>query len=83
MENSGQPTKRTRHIDIKYFAIHAWIDNDLIILKIIGTNNNKSDGMKKNLSRTRFHRHIDYMMGKTVPEYSEEYKIIPEANLEK
>ena len=69
MATAGQPTKRTRHMDIKYFALQNWIDEDLIALKHIATHDNESDAMTKNLGRTLFYRHIDYIMGKTLPTY--------------
>ena len=70
MANSGQPTKRTRHMDTKYFAIQHWVDIDLLTLKRVGTTDNESDAMTKNLGRTLFYRHLDYMMGKVIPEYA-------------
>jgi len=32
MANAQQPTKRTRHIDIKHFALLDWVEQDLLIL---------------------------------------------------
>ena len=69
MANSGQPTKRTRHMDTKYFALQEWVSNDLIVLKRINTSDNESDTLTKNVGRTLFYRHNDYMMGKVIPEY--------------
>ena len=70
MANADQPTKRTRHMDTKHFAIQHWVNTDLLFLKRIGTNDNESDVMTKNVGRTLFYRHIDYMMGKVIPEYA-------------
>ena len=72
MANSRQPTRRTRHMDTKFFAIQDWVDNDLIHLKRISTHDNESDAMTKNLARTLFYRHTEYIMGKTIPEYVNE-----------
>ena len=69
MANSGQPTKRTRHMNTKYFALQHWVDIDLITLQRISTSDNEGDAMTKNLGRTLFYRHIDYIMGKVIPEY--------------
>ena len=69
MANSGQPTKRTRHMDTKHFALQQWVDLDLLTLKRIATADNESDGMTKNLGRTLFYRHMEYLMGKIIPEY--------------
>ena len=70
MANSGQPTKRTRHIDTKYFALQEWVQNDLIVLKRISTHDNESDTLTKNVGRTLFYRHNDFIMGRIYPEYS-------------
>ena len=69
MANAGQPTKRTRHMDTKYFAIQHWVHTDLINLHRINTSDNESDTMTKNLPRTLFYRHQDYLMGRVIPEY--------------
>ena len=71
MANSGQPTKRTRHMDTKHFALQQWVDLDLLSLKRIATADNESDGMTKNVGRTLFYRHMEYLMGKIIPEYVE------------
>ena len=69
MANAGQPTKRTRHMEVKHFAIQQWVETDLLSLLRIGTSDNESDGMTKNLARTLFYRHQEYIMGKIIPEY--------------
>ena len=69
MANAGQPTKRTRHMDTKFFAIQHWVDTDLLTLQRIDTSDNESDTMTKNLVRTLFYRHQDYIMGRVIPEY--------------
>ena len=52
MANCVQPTRRTRHMDTKYFAIQHWVDTDLLVLKRISTADNESDAMTKNVGRT-------------------------------
>ena len=74
MADCGQPTRRTRHMDTKYFAIQHWVDTDLLVLKRIGTADNESDAMTKNVGRTLFYRHMDYLMGKLIPEYARNHK---------
>ena len=69
MANAGQPTKRTRHMDTKHFAIQQWVETDLLTLLRIGTSDNESDAMTKNLARTLFYRHQEYIMGKRRPDY--------------
>ena len=69
MANSGQPTKRTRHMDIKYFALQDWVDQDLITLKRIDTSDNEADTLTKCVGRTLFYRHNDFIMGRVIPDY--------------
>jgi hypothetical protein len=59
MGNAEKPTPRTSHIDIKYFSICEWIEQDLMILECIDTTINMSDHLTKGLSQALFHRHAD------------------------
>ena len=70
MGNAGQPTKRTRHMDIRTFALQEWIERDLIVMRAIATADNYSDAMTKNLGRTLFYRHFDYILGRRIPDYA-------------
>lgn len=74
MANSGQPTNRKRHMDIKHLTIQHWIDTDLLKLERIGTNDNEPNYMIKNTRRTLFYRHLDYLTRKGIPEYAKKYK---------
>ena len=69
MGNAQKPTKRTRHMDVKAFALQDWILRDLISLKRITTSDNYSDAMTKALGRTSFYRHMNFIMGRIVPAY--------------
>ena len=69
MANAQQPTKRTRHIDIKHFALLDWVEQDMIILEDIPTSENVADSMTKTLSRILFYRHYDTYMGLRKPDY--------------
>ena len=69
MAQAGQPTKKTRHVDIKHFSIQQWTEMDIIALNYIKTTFNSSDAMTKALGRTLFYRHMDYIMGRKIPEY--------------
>jgi len=69
MANAQQPTRRTRHMDIKKFALLDWVERDLMLLKTIKTAENAADGMTKALSRQLFNRHADTIMGRRIPEY--------------
>jgi hypothetical protein len=69
MANAQQPTKRTRHMDIKHFVLQDWVLRDLMTLARIDTSDNYSDVMTKATGRVLFYRHINYIMGKTKPSY--------------
>jgi hypothetical protein len=69
MANAKQPTRRTRHMDIKKFALLDWVEQDLIILHNIKTAENAADGLTKPLAKQLFYRHSDTMMGRRVPDY--------------
>ena len=56
-------------MDVKYFALQQWVDGNLIVLKYIGTGDNKSDGMTNPLLQTLFYRHMDFILGKLPPTY--------------
>jgi hypothetical protein len=68
MANAQQPTKCTRHMDIKTFAILNWVEQDLILLHNIKTNDNAADTMTKSLTKQLFYRHVDTMMGRRTPQ---------------
>ena len=69
MGNAQQPTRRTRHMDLKKFALLDWIKRDLMIMKRIKTSDNSSDVMTKQTGRQLFHRHFDLIMGRIPPHY--------------
>ena len=70
MGNAQQPTRRTRHMDMKKFVLQDWIERDIIILKRIQSKNNYSDSMTKPVPRDLYTRHNEYIMGKYIPKYS-------------
>ncbi len=53
--NAQKPTARTQHINIKYFALCNWVQQDLIHLEWIDTLINIMDHLTKLLSRILFH----------------------------
>ena len=69
MANAQQPTKRTRHMDIKHFSLLDWVERDLLILRDISTNDNAADAMTKMLPRQLFYRHFDTYMGRRKPSF--------------
>jgi hypothetical protein len=56
--NAQKPTRRTRHMDIRYFALSDWVERDLIILERIHTAINRADHFTKILDRTLFYTAI-------------------------
>jgi hypothetical protein len=74
MANAGKPTPRSRHIDIKYYAIQEWVERDLVILTRIDTSLNMGDHFTKPLPKLLFYRHRDFYMGHVPPPYSPKYQ---------
>ena len=70
MANARRPTKRTKHIDTRYFALQSWVEQDLVFLHSVPTGDNSSDALTKNVPRLLFNRHMDYILGRTIPEYA-------------
>ena len=76
MANAQMPTRRTRHMEIKYFCLQDWIEEDLLLLHDIESTNNISDTFTKQLGRNLFHKHNDTVMGRKYPTYYKgEYSI--------
>ena len=63
MGNAQQPTRQTKHVDIKKFAILDWIEHYLLIMKQIKTTDNAADGMTKSLGKLLHYCHFDYLIG--------------------
>ena len=70
MANAGKPTSRSRHIDIKFYALQEWVERDLMVLKRIATALNMADHFTKPLLPRLFYRHRDFYMGHVPPRYS-------------
>ena len=51
MGNAQQPTRRTKHMDIKKLVLQDWVQRDLIIMKRINTNDNYADALTKPMGR--------------------------------
>ena len=60
--DTGQPTTRTHHIDIKHLALLDWIEEDMIKLQRILTSLNSVDNLAKSTPRIIFHRHNNIIM---------------------
>jgi hypothetical protein len=64
MANNVRPTDRTRHMDIRWFALQEWIhvDKDIIVIHISGTIN-PADALTKALAWKKHYRHMSRAMG--------------------
>ena len=65
-----KPTKNTRHVDLRHFAVVDWVSQDLLIIKKISAHDNSSNTLTKSLGKTLFHRHTDMIMGNHRPTYN-------------
>jgi hypothetical protein len=54
-------------MDIKKFALLDWVEQGLMILKSIKTNDNAADTMTKSLNKQLFYRRVDTIMGRRLP----------------
>ena len=71
MANQQQPTKQTRHIDIKTFVIQDWVERDILYLRRITTTYNYSDALTETVGKTLHYKHFDYIMGRIRPTYAD------------
>ena len=69
MTQALKPTKRTRHVETRYFAILEWTKTEQIRIRKIDTSDNVSDNLTKPNGRVLFYRHADTMLGKRKPLY--------------
>jgi hypothetical protein len=74
MGNAQKPTSRTCHIDIKYFLICEWVEQDLVLLDRFDTLINMSDHLTKALQPLLFHCHADFLLGHIPPMNSPVYQ---------
>jgi hypothetical protein len=74
MTNTQQPTRRTRHVELKQFAVLQWVEDEQIIFGDIGTTHNISDSLTKQTGRIKFYKHHDILMGRLRPAYARSEK---------
>ena len=67
--NASQPTRRTKHIEVRQFAILDWVKGDLLNVLRVNTNDNAADTFTKANAKILFLRHFDVLMGKQPPIY--------------
>jgi hypothetical protein len=73
MANAQNPTPRTHHMDIKYFALHDLVEQDLICLEQIDTKFKLANPFTKTLQCASFHRHVDFILRHVPPQFSPVY----------
>ncbi len=66
MVNENSRSRRTRHIDIRHFAIMDWVQQDKMILARVDTQHNAVDSLSKANGRLKHHSHFDFLLGKYV-----------------
>ena len=69
MTQALKPTKRTRHVDTRYFAILDWVQTDQLEIRKIDTSDNAADALTKALGRILFYRHTDTLLGRRTPSF--------------
>ena len=69
MVESQAPTKRTCHVDIRYFALLQWQQQKQLVVIPVPTADNISDSMTKATGRIKFHQRTDIYMGRIPPTF--------------
>jgi hypothetical protein len=69
MASAAQPTKQSRHIDIREYALLDWVERDLIALEDVASGLNASDILTKQTGPLLFARHVDNLTGRLPPPY--------------
>uniref|UniRef100_A0A7S2W8N9 Reverse transcriptase Ty1/copia-type domain-containing protein n=1 Tax=Eucampia antarctica TaxID=49252 RepID=A0A7S2W8N9_9STRA len=69
MANAQRPTRRTRHLDIRCFALLDWVETDQIVMETISTHDNPANTLTKILGPQLLSRHSSTLLGKRKPMY--------------
>jgi hypothetical protein len=69
MAHAGQPTKQSRHIDIRHYALTDWVERDLVALEDVASGLNAADAITKQTGGILFARHLDNITGRLTPPY--------------
>jgi hypothetical protein len=69
MAHAGQPTKHSRHIDIRHYALTDWVERDLVALEYVASGLNAADAITKQTGGILFARHLDNITGRLTPPY--------------
>ena len=71
LANSQQPTRQTRHVEMKHFVILQQTDDKFINFIDTKTDENYSDSLSKPTAQTKFYEHTDIFMGRCRPAYTD------------
>ena len=73
MTNADNPTVRTRHIGIQFFALQEWRRKGDLVLKYIPGVINIADKLTKTLGWVLHRRYVAHMMGRMGSPYTDTY----------
>jgi hypothetical protein len=68
--NAQQPSKHTRHVEIKEFTVQHWVEDELVVYEDVITTHNASDSLSKATGHIKFWEHFDVLMGRRLPQYA-------------
>ena len=67
--NTEQPTRRTRHMDAKAFAMQQWTKEQHPVSESMTAKLNAADHFSKALRRIEFYKQTDVTMGRRKPKW--------------
>ena len=70
LANAQQPTRRTKHIDIKQMVILQWTEEDMLNFEPVPTQLNFADSITKSVGRIKFYEQNDVLMGRRQPKFA-------------
>ena len=69
MASAAQPTKQSRHIEIRNYALLDWVERDLVTLEDVASGLNSSDILTKQTGPLLLACHVDNICGRLPPPY--------------
>ena len=76
--SAAQPTKQSRHIDIREYAILDLVERDLITLANVASGLTTSDVITKQTGGILFARHVNNLTGRLPPPYIHYHVPVPD-----
>jgi len=70
MANAQQPTRRTRHVEMKHFVILQWTEDEFLTYNKTRSEDNYSDMLSKPIGRNKFYEQTDILLGRRQPSYT-------------